>query len=202
MTNFELDPRTHVPRGFEVIPHDHAAPPLRLSTHIGGCMEMYNENLGITFLVPVVSKQDFKPMATALKDYFIHTHGVFLVEIPHDVVVSTGLPPRARSWTCPVYALMSLFFIPSLQANHIFFSLSKLIMDLDTVVPSFIVDDDVLLYLAQTYVDQPALVMFGPPPPPSWLPLIPYSDDEDDEDELRDITGPLLFMLASVVHAR
>ncbi|OEL19441.1 hypothetical protein BAE44_0019540 [Dichanthelium oligosanthes] len=26
-------------------------------------------------------------------------------KIPHDVVVSAGLPPRARSWTCPAFVL-------------------------------------------------------------------------------------------------
>jgi hypothetical protein len=26
-------------------------------------------------------------------------------KIPHDVVVSAGLPPRSRSWTCSVYVL-------------------------------------------------------------------------------------------------
>lgn len=25
--------------------------------------------------------------------------------IPHDVTVSVGLPPRVRSWTCPIFAL-------------------------------------------------------------------------------------------------
>ncbi|CAL4888967.1 unnamed protein product [Urochloa decumbens] len=33
----------------------------------------------------------------------VHLHDD--AEIPHDIVVSAGLPPRVRSWTCPVFSL-------------------------------------------------------------------------------------------------
>ncbi|OEL22969.1 hypothetical protein BAE44_0016012 [Dichanthelium oligosanthes] len=81
MVNFAIDPRPHAPRGFEVPPHDPAVPPMCLFAYISGCMEEYNEDLAIAFLVPAISKQDFEPMAAALQDFFIQSQGVRLAEV-------------------------------------------------------------------------------------------------------------------------
>ncbi|CAN6243644.1 unnamed protein product [Urochloa humidicola] len=81
MASIPIDPRPHAPRGFEVIPHDPAAPPLRLSVHLGGCMDPFNEDVAIAMLVPAVAKEDFDLMAPSLKDYFIHAHRVRLMEV-------------------------------------------------------------------------------------------------------------------------
>ncbi|CAN6311412.1 unnamed protein product [Urochloa humidicola] len=81
MANFEIDPRPHAPRGFTVVPHDPREPPRKLFAYIGGVMEAYNEDLAISFFTPAVSKQDFDPMAAALKDFFIHSMGVHLAQV-------------------------------------------------------------------------------------------------------------------------
>ncbi|CAN6174190.1 unnamed protein product [Urochloa humidicola] len=399
MANFAMDPRPHVPRGFEVLLHDPSEPPRRLYSYIGAYSEKYNEDLAIAFFTPAVSKKDFVPMAAALKDFFtfnmhirlaevqpspvgdafvrfhspvererflgkviqfspdyqlrlikhdeghnvrerdldreawlmvmmfpsdarsnnaiskalagfallrywydtdnnarivvkVHLHDD--AEIPHDIVVSAGLAPRVRSWTCPVYVLKRQgipalgdedFFPPdgpvhpiavdpprwmgynnpnqnmavgsevadgpeeNLQGQHdgtehpsdlsegnvlpmelttptigqgvvcpaippgfekkvevivfnllnpipmylsfaTFRSIHFLDLDLDTTfIPPYIADVSILSYLASIAFDQTevvAPVVFGPQLPPVRLPLVPYSDSEED-DEVEEI---------------
>jgi hypothetical protein len=81
MANFSVDPRPHVPMGFEVVPHDPDIPPTRLYSYIAGWSETFNEDLAIAFFVPAVAKDDFEPMAVALKNFFIANHGVCLAEV-------------------------------------------------------------------------------------------------------------------------
>jgi hypothetical protein len=81
MANYTVDPHPHAPRGFEVIPHDPAEPPRRLVVYLGRYMEAFNEDVAITLIVPVVDKEDFNLMAVMIKDYFIHTHRVRLMEV-------------------------------------------------------------------------------------------------------------------------
>ncbi|CAO2177865.1 unnamed protein product [Urochloa humidicola] len=81
MAFFAVDPRPHAPRGFEVIPRDPVDPPLILSSYIAGCMDSHNEDLAILHLVSEVNKDDFDAMAAELKDFFIHNHGVRLMEV-------------------------------------------------------------------------------------------------------------------------
>lgn len=77
---FSINPTPHAPRGFEVVPHDAADPPLVLSAYLG-CMEAYNEDLAIAYLLPEVNKEDFPIMAEALKNFFACSYGVHLVEV-------------------------------------------------------------------------------------------------------------------------
>jgi hypothetical protein len=81
MVNYVVDLRAHAPRGFEVIPHDPAEPPRRLVVYLGGYMDAFNEDVAIALLVPTVAKEDFNLMAAVIKDYFIHTHRVRLMEV-------------------------------------------------------------------------------------------------------------------------
>jgi hypothetical protein len=81
MANYVVNPHPHATRGFEVIPHDPAEPPHHLVVYLDGYMDAFNENVAITLFVPAVAKEDFNPMATAIKDYFIHTHRVHLMEV-------------------------------------------------------------------------------------------------------------------------
>ncbi|CAN6371676.1 unnamed protein product [Urochloa humidicola] len=81
MANFAMDPRPHVPRGFQVILHDPSEPPRRLHSYIGAYSEKYNEDLAIAFFTPAVSKKDFVPMAAALKDFFTFNMSVRLAEV-------------------------------------------------------------------------------------------------------------------------
>ncbi|CAN6372895.1 unnamed protein product [Urochloa humidicola] len=81
MANFAMDPRPHVPRGFDVIPHDPSEPSRRLNSYIGAYSEKYNEDLAIAFFTPAVSKKDFVPMAAAPKDFFTFSMNVLLAEV-------------------------------------------------------------------------------------------------------------------------
>jgi hypothetical protein len=81
MANFAVDPTHHVPVGFELSPHDPDLPPTRLYAYISGSCETCNEDLSIAYFTPGVAKEDFEPMAAALKNFFIQSHGVYLVEV-------------------------------------------------------------------------------------------------------------------------
>ncbi|CAN6234417.1 unnamed protein product [Urochloa humidicola] len=81
MASFPIDLRSHAPRGFVVIPHDPVDAPRRLFAYIGGVMEAHNEDLAIAFFTLAVAKQDFDPMAAALKDFFIHNMSVHLARV-------------------------------------------------------------------------------------------------------------------------
>lgn len=72
---------------------------------------------------------------------------------------------------------------------------------LDTLIPSYINDHDILSYLAHipdpfTPLVQPSRVIIGPALPKNGLPLVPYGDDEEEDDEVREIQGPIHATLA------
>uniref|UniRef100_K3ZZU5 Uncharacterized protein n=1 Tax=Setaria italica TaxID=4555 RepID=K3ZZU5_SETIT len=100
-----------------------------------------------------------------------------VVVVPPKLVNKVINPPRLS------------FPIPHSLTWHIFRSISLLDIDLDTLIPSYIVDHDILFYLASLPVPQPTRVITGPALPPNGLPLVPYTNDEDD-DEVREIDGP------------
>jgi hypothetical protein len=79
--NFAVDLTPHVSVGFELSPHDPHLPPTRLYAYIGGSCETCNEDLSIAYFTPGVAKEDFEPMAAALKNFFIQSHGVHLAEV-------------------------------------------------------------------------------------------------------------------------
>ncbi|KAF8647522.1 hypothetical protein HU200_065348 [Digitaria exilis] len=81
MALFAIDPRSHFPWGLEAIPHNPDEVPKILSAYLGACMETYNEDLAIAYFMPEVNKDDFGPMAHALKEYFARVHGVHLLEV-------------------------------------------------------------------------------------------------------------------------
>ncbi|CAN6311658.1 unnamed protein product [Urochloa humidicola] len=81
MANFPVDPRPFAPRGFEVVPYDPAAPPLRLYAYIDGCYDKSNEDVAIAILYPTVAKEDFNLMAREMRIYFDQVHGVRGLEI-------------------------------------------------------------------------------------------------------------------------
>jgi hypothetical protein len=56
-------------------------PQSRLVVYLGGYMDAFNEDITIALLVPAVAKEDFNLMAAVIKDYFIHTHRVRLMEV-------------------------------------------------------------------------------------------------------------------------
>jgi hypothetical protein len=66
-------------------------------------------------------------------------------------------------------------------------------INLDTLVPSYIADDDVLLYLASIVLEQSDRTgssFVGPLLPPTGLPLVPYSDSDDEDGDVVEIQGP------------
>lgn len=74
--------------------------------------------------------------------------------------------------------------------------LSLLDIDLDTLIPSYMKDHDILSYLAHipnpfTPLVQPSSMIIGPALPANGLPLVSYGDDEEDDDEVREIQGPI-----------
>lgn len=81
MVNFPIDPRPHVPRGFDIVPRDPNAPTSRLYAYISGVMDAYNEDLASAFLLPEMAKEDLQELAEALKSFFRHNLGVRLLEV-------------------------------------------------------------------------------------------------------------------------
>jgi hypothetical protein len=67
-------------------------------------------------------------------------------------------------------------------------------INLDTLVPQYIFDDDVLSFLASIILEQndradPSFI--GSLLPPTGLPLVPYEDSDDDDDEVVEVQGPI-----------
>ncbi|CAL5091738.1 unnamed protein product [Urochloa decumbens] len=89
-------------------------------------------------------------------------------------------------------ALNLMFHIPSSVSISPFNHLTSLIIDLDTIVPSYVADANVRLYLASISYDQVQLpatrVVIGPSLPPGGL--VPYPDSDDDE-EVKEVEGPI-----------
>uniref|UniRef100_K3ZND4 Uncharacterized protein n=1 Tax=Setaria italica TaxID=4555 RepID=K3ZND4_SETIT len=128
-------------------------------------------------------------------------------KIPHGVLVSARVPSLVHSWMCLVFVLkhkgvtmlpdedpipppMDLlnlsFSIPSPPISFFSRHLSSLHVDLDTTIPSYIYDEASLMVLASISVDQEDQpVVFGP-----VHPLVPYSDDEDELDEVMEVDAP------------
>lgn len=87
----------------------------------------------------------------------------------------------------------------SIPCSSVFFHLipflnclSILDIDLDTTIPAYIADLDVLLYLARVPGAQPSRVIIGPSLPLGGFPLVPYEDSDADEDcDIMEIQGPL-----------
>jgi hypothetical protein len=67
-----MDPRPHLPTGFvwapRVLPY---VPPTRPRAHLALNIERTNEDLAIAILTPLVTKEDFIPMARALHQYLL-----------------------------------------------------------------------------------------------------------------------------------
>ncbi|CAN6333977.1 unnamed protein product [Urochloa humidicola] len=81
-----------------------------------------------------------------------------------------------------------LSFIPLPIARNIASSLSLLDIDLDTIVASYVADHNARLFLATICHDQnKGVTVFGPA-----RPLVPYSDDEDSDDDLMEVHGPIV----------
>lgn len=94
------------------------------------------------------------------------------------------IPPRFEHVVIKVNNHSSIHLSCSLL-NRIFCHIKRLIVDLDTVVPSYISDNDLLSYLASFVYDpaEPAEMepgFIGPLPLPGPLVTYPITDDEDD----------------------
>ncbi|CAO2183996.1 unnamed protein product [Urochloa humidicola] len=78
--------------------------------------------------------------------------------------------------------------------SHSFFSqLSLLDICPDTLIPSYLVDPNILLYLARLPDSQPGRVVIGPAVPPGGVKLVPYVDSDEEEDfEIKEIQGPIV----------
>lgn len=117
-----------------------------------------------------------------------------LSDVAADFVASDHAPsPLAVRSLLPMVSVVSVMQIlssilspiPPSIPEHIYSRLSALFMDLDTPIPSFISDSHFLMFLASKCVDQTETpVVFGP-----VRPLVPYSDDEDDDVAVLD--GPV-----------
>lgn len=80
------------------------------------------------------------------------------------------------------------FDIPHFNRKSYFPFITSMDLDLDTMIPSYIADYDVLLSLLLS-VDEPSPTkVFGPALPPLRVNLVPY-EDSDEKDEVREIKG-------------
>ncbi|CAO2187981.1 unnamed protein product [Urochloa humidicola] len=78
-------------------------------------------------------------------------------------------------------------------ASSFFLHLNLLDIDPDTLIPPYLVDPSILVYLARLPDSQSGKVVFGPTLPPGGIKLVPYEDSDDEEDfELKEIEGPIL----------
>lgn len=126
-------------------------------------------------------------------------------DIPHGVLVTAGVRPRTRSWTCPVFALKhkDVVALPDedpIPPNGPLFPLSyyapRWMGDnrgtqdaghasggqssvAQAPVVDAPIDDKTLFSLASLLPDQDG-TMIGP-----QRPLVPYADDEEDSDEVQ-----------------
>jgi hypothetical protein len=67
-------------------------------------------------------------------------------------------------------------------------------IDLDPIVPSFISDEIVLLFLASIAAEQDdrdAQPIIGLLLPPTSLPLVPYADSDEESGDVVEVTGPI-----------
>lgn len=63
---------------------------------------------------------------------------------------------------------------------------------MDTPIPSYISNHDVLLYLARVPGVQPSRVIIDPTLCPGGFPLVAYEDSDGDDDfDIKEIQGPL-----------
>ncbi|CAN6329297.1 unnamed protein product [Urochloa humidicola] len=78
------------------------------------------------------------------------------------------------------------------QSRSIFFHLGLLDISLDTPIPRYLVDPNILRYLACLPDSQLGRVVFGPALPPGGVKLVPYEDSDQEEDyDLKEIEGPI-----------
>lgn len=80
MANWACDPRPHIPKGFELVPHVERLM-LRHEVFVIGCFNQYNEDLAIIKLEPAINKEDFDQLATALRSFFKEIHEVHVAEV-------------------------------------------------------------------------------------------------------------------------
>ena len=80
MANWAVDPLPHVPAGF-TLEDPVLCPPLRHEVCVTGCYTLYNEDLAIIKLQPLVHKEDFEHLKTALRTFFYDVHQVRTTEI-------------------------------------------------------------------------------------------------------------------------
>lgn len=83
--------------------------------------------------------------------------------------------------------------------RHTCSTLSAFDINLHTTIPSYISDHQSLFFLASAAVDQnEALVVFG-----LAHPLVPYSDDKDDNsDDVEILEGPMVIPTSHKTRAR
>ncbi|CAN6334420.1 unnamed protein product [Urochloa humidicola] len=107
-------------------------------------------------------------------------------------------PPQGGIMSSKVIILSHLSrSVPDPHTSSCFRSIHSLFIDLDTIVPAYVADSSVRLFLATIVVDQQEVAspvrVFGPIRPP--VKLVPYSDSEGEEDEdvdVREILNPQL----------
>ncbi|CAO2142164.1 unnamed protein product [Urochloa humidicola] len=102
-------------------------------------------------------------------------------------------PFVAQANTAPAPVIVQVMRPPtSHQSRSVFFHLGLLDISLDTPIPHYLVDPNILRYLACLPDSQPGRVVFGPALPPGGVKLVPYEDSDQEEDyDLKEIEGPI-----------
>lgn len=81
MANFAVDPRPHVPMGFNLLDVDYAWPFDRPRAFLGALTEKCNENVAIATIIPSVDKADFQTVASELRRVMQQQYRVINLEI-------------------------------------------------------------------------------------------------------------------------
>jgi hypothetical protein len=105
MANFSADPRPHLPAGFVLCTSPRVEQLHQPRVFLGLSTDKAFENVAIAHFFPRVSKDDFNPMAHALRLHMLTEHNVGTLEV-QPLLLSTPLLRADGFWMAPLCILM------------------------------------------------------------------------------------------------
>lgn len=81
MANFPVDPRPHIPSGFNLVHVDYLGPPERPRVFLGALTEKSFENVAIATFIPRVDNRDFNLIAGDLRRVMQHRYRIPDIEV-------------------------------------------------------------------------------------------------------------------------
>jgi hypothetical protein len=100
MANFSADPRPHLPAGFVLCTSPRVEHLHQPRVFLGLSTDKAFENVAIAHFFPRVSKDDFNPVAHALRLHMLTEHNVGTLEV-QPLLLSTPLLRADGFWMAP-----------------------------------------------------------------------------------------------------